>query len=403
MQIMETKIIRTDEQHRAYLREVGQLISATPQPGSTESERLEVLSVLIESYENNKMPVEAPDPIDAILFRMQERNLKQADLVPYFGTRSRVSEVLSRKRALTVQMIRAVSIGLGISTETLVGSDSGEPISRGGELDWTKFPYKEMERRGWMDRFISKTLSIDPNHAVQRFIEEAGVVAGASAFRRTISGSASSPTTRYALLAWLSRVVQVARSKRAKVKDFDHGTLSAGFLRELAQLSWYETGPLLAVEYLEKHGICVVIEQHLKGTHLDGAALRDSDGLPIVALTLRHDRLDNFWFTLLHEVAHIWKHVGDDHAILDDLDSTTEDRQETEANRIAREAFIPRLVWKRSDAYQSPSIDTIDALARELKIHPAVVAGRIRREKGDYRLFNDLVVGSKIRQMFEFA
>ncbi len=118
---MDAKVIRTEEQYLTYLREVQELMARQPSAGSAEGDRLELLTVLIEAYENSKFPIEAPDPVDAILFRMQEKGLKQADLVPYFGTRSRVSEVLGRKRPLTVQMIRALSIGLGISAETLVG------------------------------------------------------------------------------------------------------------------------------------------------------------------------------------------------------------------------------------------------------------------------------------------
>lgn len=88
---------------------------------------------------------------------------------------------------------------------------------------------------------------------------------------------------------------------------------------------------------------------------LDGAALLDTDGTPIIGLTLRNDRIDNFWFTLIHEVAHIWKHMDDNsEAILDDLERPSEDKREAEANRIAREAFIPRSIWKRSDAYLNP-------------------------------------------------
>ncbi|MEN1395396.1 hypothetical protein AAIH23_34865, partial [Pseudomonas aeruginosa] len=68
---------------------------------------------------------------------------------------------------------------------------------------------------------------------------------------------------------------------------------------------------MLAKKLLEEAGISVVIEPHLKGTMLDGAALLDTDGTPIIGLTLRNDRIDNFWFTLIHEVAHIWKHMDD--------------------------------------------------------------------------------------------
>lgn len=370
-----------------------------PSLNSRESDRLELLTVLLEAYENTKYPVESPDPIDAILFRMHEKGLKQADLVPYFGTSSRVSEVLNRKRPLTVQMIRALSIGLGLSAETLVGLSVADEAPRKGEVDWSKFPIKEMTRRGWLESFATNTKTA-VEEIVKEFIADAGLHFGAASFKRTIAGEAQSPTTKYALYAWLARIIQTARDKKSKLDRFDENTLNAGFLKELAQLSWSEHGPLLAVEYLEKHGIAVVIEPHLKGTLLDGAALKDADGTPIVGLTLRHDRLDNFWFTLLHEVAHLWKHVNNQAAFLDDLDASSKDRREAEANRLAREAFIPRLIWKRSDAFISPGKESIDRLSRELKIHPAIIAGRLRKETGNYHLFSDLVGHNQVRAMF---
>jgi len=398
---MEVKVIRTEEQHLAYLREVQELMARQPAAGSAEGDRLELLTVLVEAYENSKFPVESPDPIDAILFRMQEKGLKQVDLVPFFGTRSRVSEVLGRKRPLTVQMIRALSIGLGISAETLVGLSAGDEAGAAAkaDVDWSKFPIKEMARRGWFANFDSRAKS-RVEEIVKAFIEDAGLQFGAAAFRRSIGGEATSPTTKYALYAWLARVIQQARDTKARLSPFEPEKLSAAFLRELAQLSWSERGPLLAVEFLERHGIAVVIEPHLKGTQLDGAALKDADGTPIVGLTLRYDRLDNFWFTLVHEIAHIWKHIGRDEAFLDDLDVSSEDRREAEANRLAREAFIPRVIWRRSDAYLSPSRETIDKLARELRIHPSMIAGRLRKELSNYAAFSDLVGQQQVRSLF---
>lgn len=398
---MDAKVIRTEEQYLTYLREVQELVARQPAAGSAEGDRLELLTVLIEAYENSKFPIEAPDPVDAILFRMQEKGLKQADLVPYFGTRSRVSEVLGRKRPLTVQMIRALSIGLGISAETLVGLAVPEDHITSGkaDVDWSKFPFKEMARRGWLSDLSSKAKT-GVEELVKGFIEDAGIHFGAAAFRRSIGGEAASPTTRYALYAWLARVIQQARAMKPRLGPFEPEKLTAGFLRELAQLSWSERGPLLAVEFLERHGIAVVIEPHLKGTQLDGAALKDADGTPIVGLTLRYDRLDNFWFTLVHEIAHVWKHVGNDEAFLDDLDASSEDRREAEANRLAREAFIPRVMWRRSEAYLSPSRETIERLARELRIHPAIVAGRLRKESSNYTAFSDLVGQQQVRSFF---
>lgn len=396
---MKTRVIRTEDEYRAYLDEIEILISRGPALTPDEADRLEVLSVLVESYENNKYPVEPPDPIDAILFRMEERGLKQADLIPYFGTSSRVSEILNRKRPLTVQMIRAVSLGLGISAETLIGlGDVTEPAHK-KEIDWSKFPIKEMVNRGWIDG-ISKRKSDAIESLVKGYIADAGLQFGNASFRRTLSGAAKSPSTQYALYAWLARVIKRSRNERRKVGSFSPEALSSSFLKELAQMSWSKHGPLLAIEYLQKNGISVVLEPHLKGTQLDGAALKDTDGTPVIALTLRFDRLDNFWFTLLHEVAHIWKHIGDDEdTIVDDLNTSSDDRREAEANRLAREAFIPRAIWRRSEAYLSPSRETIEQLAKDLRIHPSLVVGRLHKETGNYALFNDMLGHREVRTL----
>ena len=80
-------------------------------------------------------------------------------------------------------------------------------------------------------------------------------------------------------------------------------------MREVAQLSVYEDGPRRAQERLAAHGIALVIERHLPRTHLDGAALCLLDGRPVIGLTLRYDRIDNFWFSLMHELAHVSLHL----------------------------------------------------------------------------------------------
>ncbi|MEW6562987.1 MAG: ImmA/IrrE family metallo-endopeptidase [Pseudomonadota bacterium] len=400
---MDAKVIRSEEQHQEYLLEIQKLIGQAPQPGSDAAERLELLSVLVESFENQKYPIEAPDPISAILFRMQEQGLRQADLIPYFGTRSRVSEVLSRKRPLTVNMIRALSSGLGISTETLVGLEAVNATKpEHDEVDWSRFPIKEMVARGWLQKITNKATG-SAEELVRSFISSVGMELGDAAFRRTLGGDAYSPATRYALHAWLARVIQKARDRKNELGPFDRNLLSQNFLRTLAQLSWSDKGPALAIEFLEKNGIAVVVEPHLKGTLLDGAALQDEDGTPIIGLTLRFDRLDNFWFTLLHEVAHLWKHVNSEETFLDNLDASSEDRRELEANRIAKEALIPRISWKRSDAYLNPSIQAIDHLSRELKIHPAIIAGRVRKERENYTIFTELIGQGEVRKHFNYS
>jgi HTH-type transcriptional regulator/antitoxin HigA len=395
---MKFKVIKTEQQYHSYLDEVHRLLSEMPTPRTEDSEKLELLTTLLEAYENQKFPIEAIDPIDAIIFRMKEKGLKQADLVPYFGTRSRVSEVLSGKRPLTVPMIRAISIGLGISADTLLGMPDNKSSSKSESIDWGQFPIKEMVSRGWIQRITGKA-PISVEKEVKDFLSQVGLQFGENAaFKRSLSGDAYSPATKYSLHAWLARVIQQARVTRPALGLFDETVFSTAFLREIAQLSWSEQGPKIAVEFLEKHGIAVVIEPHLKGTMLDGAAIKDIDGAPIIGLTLRYDRLDNFWLTLLHEIAHIWRHVKKDNAVVDDLDASSTERNEVEANRLAREAFIPRVIWKRSDAYLSPSKENIDLLSRELKITPAVIAGRLRKERGNYQLFSDLIGQGEVRR-----
>lgn len=399
---MDIKVIKTEQQHQDYLERIHSLMLMMPPTRSDEHEELELLITIVEAYENSKYPIEPPDPIDAILFRMHEKGLKQVDLVPYLGTRSRVSEILSRKRPLTVSMIKALSIGLGISTDTLIGINSDDNQSHEEGIDWSKFPLKEMINRGWISE-NGNALKSSAEDIIKGFINQLGWQSGSLSFKRTLSGDAYSPSTQYALYAWVSRVVQQARKKKSSLGIFDPNMLSASFLRDLAQLSWFEKGPLLAIEFLEKHGIAIIIEPSLKGTRIDGAALKDIDGQPIIGLSLRHDRLDNFWFTLLHEVAHIWKHVHNEETFLDDLDASSDDKKESEANRLAREAFIPRAVWKRSDAYITPTKENIDILSRELKITPAIIAGRLRRELGNYRLFADLIGQGEVSRILSTA
>lgn len=399
----DVRVIRTEEQYHAYLSEVEGLLTLNLIAGSEDAERLELLTVVIENYENAHYPVAPINPIDAIKFRMDEQGLKQSDLTPYFGTKSRVSEVLAGKRPLTVAMIKALSIGLGISPQTLLGmeTEAGYADRAAPEkVNWSKFPIKEMFSKGWIENIASKTKS-NAEEQVKKFIGSLGENYTATAFKRTLNGDAYSPATIYKLHAWIARVVQKAREKELK-NEFKADLLNKDFLKELAHLSWSEYGPLLAVEFLEKHGICVIIEPPLTGTAVDGAALKDVDGKPIIALTLRQDRLDNFWFTLLHEVVHIWKHTDSNNTFVDDMESLKDstDKMEAEANRIARDTLIPRIVWKRSAAYLNPSTNTIDELSRELRIHPAIIAGRIRRETSKYNQFSELVGQGEVRKHF---
>ena len=115
---MRIRPIRTTADHEQALREVERLWSAPT--GSPAAERLEVLATLIAAYEASSVPISPPDPVEALHFRMDQMGLTRQDLEPYIGSRSRVSEVLSRRRPLTLAMIRRLHEGLGLSAEILI-------------------------------------------------------------------------------------------------------------------------------------------------------------------------------------------------------------------------------------------------------------------------------------------
>lgn len=125
---MQIRPIRSEADHEAAVTRIAELISA--HPDTAEGEELDVLATLVEAYEAKLHAVDAPDPIAAIEFRMEQQQLTRKDLEPLIGSRARVSEVLMRKRTLTLAMIRRVRNELGISADVLIGRGDGEPGER---------------------------------------------------------------------------------------------------------------------------------------------------------------------------------------------------------------------------------------------------------------------------------
>ena len=188
--------------------------------------------------------------------------------------------------------------------------------------------------------------------------------------------------------------------------EYIKGSVRPGTLQEVARLSYFDNGPLLAREYLEKHGIHLVVVPHLPRTYLDGAAILLPDGTPVIGLTLRYDRIDSFWFCLLHELAHVSRHLSPSaRLIVDDLDlqereADTEDVFEKEADEMARDGLIPKKVWDRKPMADKVTAAKVCTLAAELRIHPAIIAGRIRYEQNNYRLLSKYVGNKQIRKHF---
>jgi HTH-type transcriptional regulator/antitoxin HigA len=115
---MQIRPIKTRADHRAALKEIERLFDA--KPSTPAGDRLEVLITLVDHYESQQDPIEPPDPIDALRYHMESRGMTRRDLEPFLGSRARVAEVLNRRRPLTIDMIRKLHDGLGISADVLI-------------------------------------------------------------------------------------------------------------------------------------------------------------------------------------------------------------------------------------------------------------------------------------------
>lgn len=117
---MKIKPIRTPEDHAQALQEISKLMEADPAIGTPKGDRLDVLVTLVQAYETQHFPMDLPDPVEAIKFRMEQQGLKPKDLEPMIGKSNRVYEVLNHKRGLTIGMIRKLHLQLGIPAQSLI-------------------------------------------------------------------------------------------------------------------------------------------------------------------------------------------------------------------------------------------------------------------------------------------
>lgn len=393
------KVIKTEQDYQEALKLAEELISHDPSPDSAEGEQLSLLGTLIQDYEARAFPEAVPSPIEAIKFRMDQADLKPADLIPYLGSRSRVSEILSGKRQLTIDMIRALSEGLGIPAKVLIKQpDIGEDSEY---QNWDDRLIAEMNARGYFGDISLK--KIGRIELLKNFFSSVGSPALIVGMLRKSNYRSSPLTDKHALSAWAGRVLQ--KVKKLKMpKKYKHGTIDSAFMQELAKLSTKENGPVLAQEYLKKHGIILVIEPHFSKTYLDGATILINKDNPIIGLTLRHDRLDNFWFTLMHEVAHIALHYGQDISLFydefEDIKGLDIGSKEKEADNLASEALVPSSKWEISPAKLIPNSIAATSLAKELGVHVAIIAGKIRYEGGKWFYLNNIIGKEKVRKYF---
>ena len=396
---MRQRVIKTEKEYSEALKRIEEIFHA--KPGTDLADELELLVTLVELYEKKHYPIDPPTPVEAIKFRMEQAGLTRKDLEKYIGSKSKVSEVLNGKRPLSLKMIRALHKGLCIPADVLLAEPGSELPEDHSDLQWEKFPINEMLERGWFAGFkgVLSDAKDRAEELIREFLKPAGQLELLPAMYRQNVRSGSSMDS-YSLLAWTARIVNLAQQEN--LPDFERGTIDARFMENLRRLSYFDDGPILAKEFLAKRGVYLIVEPHLPKTHLDGAALFAPSGNPIVALTFRHDRLDNFWFSLFHELAHITLHLEDNEKdlFLDELYTVEKSERESEADKWAAEMLLHSKEIEEFALLTEIDPSLIRKKAELLSIHPAIIAGRIRLEQNNFRLLSSLVGYRKVRRFF---
>jgi HTH-type transcriptional regulator/antitoxin HigA len=333
------------------------------------------------------------------------RGMSQADLAEKLGLREQQIQryEADRYRSISLSNYRRIASLLGLEIAATVKTHDANWSGTGGS---NKRTYSDAEvlkvashakTQKWFD------VPADPTEqytALMNYVGDSNGQLAVPALLRT-GLSAKDLSQDLSLIAWRARIVRRVRTECLNaLTNFD--PLDIAWLNQLVRFSQDHNGPLKAQDFLIKKGVALTVEAQIPGLRLDGAALI-VDGSPVVGMTLRYDRIDNFWFTLLHELAHIFLHhrAGLSAGFFDDLDMEQGDELEAEANEFASSALIPLERWKISPARISKSLGPIDDFARQLGIHPAIVFGRIRKERNNYKLFTDKLGNGMVRSLFE--
>ena len=338
-----------------------------------------------------------PPPGRIIKRELEARGWTQKDLAHIMDRPEQtISQIVNAKKRITPETALQLAAAFGTSAEFWLNLEAsyqlhqtrqGEEhpdISRKSRL-YSLVPLSEICKRGWircggsleeMERRVCDFLGIAAPDEVPEL---------AARFRQSDIGD---PEVA-AEMAWVKRVEHLARQQTAG--HFERQRLEAA-MSDLLACAAGARDVRQVPPFLQALGVHLVIVPHLSKTYLDGAAFR-LNGNPVVALTLRYDRIDNFWFTLLHELAHIVAdHEG---GYLDDLDEEADTPEEVEANRLARDWLIDTDELQAFVNATAPyfSREKIIAFAEYVQRHPGIVVGRLQHEElVPYKNLRDLLV-----------
>ena len=356
-----------------------------------------------------RVPAEVFPPGEFIRDEIEARGWTQTDLAEVLGRPFRlVNEILSGKRAITPETARGLGEAFGTGPELWMNLEAGYRLSLAEPVDpavarrsklYSKAPIKDMVRRGW----LVETEDVDDlERQVLDFFEVKSIDDTPSlvaAARKSTTYAATLPSQ----WAWLYRAKQLASS--LDVKPFENAALLEA-LPKIRLLPGTLGGAAKVATRLAALGIRLVVVEHLPKTKIDGAAFwLDSEGRsPVVALSLRFDRNDAFWFTLWHEIRHILNGDGlsvDDELVVDAGPAAKPAVDETErhADAFASEFLIPAGMLDDFIRSTRPrySKARINQFANAIHVHPGIILGQLQR-RGEVSYASNREMLVKVRE-----
>lgn len=333
---------------------------------------------------NARVPAEVFAPGEFLAEELESRGWSQVELSEILGRPPRlISEIIAGKRAITPETAMGLSAAFGTSPQYWMNLETSYQLSKARIANdevtrraalYRKFPVKELIKRGWVE--ASENVAV----LEQRFCEFFKIedVSDAPKFahapRATI---VHDDATKISRLAWLNRAEHLA-------KAIGVGKYSAQALRDsipaLRACMEDLQGIRHASEVLGKCGVRLVVVEHLAGSKMDGACFW-MGGSPVIALSQRYDRIDNFWFNLFHEIAHVLHGEGKEEAIYEVIEPNKAGLppEEVRANDEAANYCVPTKELQGFIARTGPmySKQSILGFALRLKVHPGIVVGQL--------------------------
>lgn len=357
--------------------------------------------------EKEILPARAIKPGDILRDELEAREWSQADLASILGRPIQVvNEILQGRKAITPETAIGLATALGTSPEFWLNLESAyrlhiardleqnETIKQKAEV-YSLGPIKEMKKRGW----IKDTANPEELQVELQSFYRVGSLAEIPKFEARFRFSASHVPDSPSLWAWLARARNLAGQK--KVARFS-STVFAEEIPQLPRRSASEEDTASLPQILGKLGIRLVFVPHLPRTYTDGAAFWLDDDSPAVALSLRYNRVDNFWFTLMHELAHL---TGDKKSRKDyldnNLDPSATEGEEGRANRQAARWLISQEALDQFVSEKGPrfTVRAIRDFAKSQGVHPAIVVGRLHHD-GPLHYSRHRSMLGKVRHLF---